>query len=306
MSNANHSQPYKERTIKYTPRHSAPHPYKKPNAFLSFLLCLLATVSIFAFAILLVIRSANIGSVVRHVDVPGVLGEIEVSYYLINQINGLNFHDTWVDYHDVGDFITSDAVADEIGNILTGYATAFVAGNLDHHLTSDDIVNIARNLEPELYELFDHRLTEENLEHLARTLDDVVDLSSFTVADIIDEVDFNLTVPLLLLSSQLLWGAGILSALLLLVIFLLRKRKMSDAFLAIGIPVLLAGLLSFAIGLFLNSFPESLSATLHTITGFFAEHIMLAMRYGLTITAVGAVISLVGFVAKSIAPKVPH
>jgi len=225
-----------------------------------------------------------------------------MSEYIVDRINELPFNEANVDIADIEEFIKSDAVSDGIGSIVDDYARAFAAGDLDHHLTTADIVGMARNLEPEFRDLFDHELTDEHYEQFARTVDDIVDLRELSVGNILEELDIDPTIPHMFLSPYLLWGVGILSALLLLFIFLRRRRNIADALLATGVPVVLSGLLSFGAGLFIGSFPESLGPSFFSMARFLGGPAHLIMQYGLGFAAVGGALVLVSFVVRSIAP----
>jgi len=280
-----------------------PHAYKQPNAFLSALLSFCAVVSLCGFILLLVLRAANTSSIIQNTDVLGILEDADVAEQIVAELNRLPFHNTDVELADIEEFIKSDAVSDEIGSIIDDYARAFAAGDLDHHLTSGDIVDIARNLEPEFKDLFDHEITEEQYEQIARAVDDAVDLRELSVGNILEELDVDPVIPGLMFSPYWLWGVGILCALLLLFIFLRRRRNIADAMLAAGIPIVLSGLLSFGAGLFIGSFPQSLGLTFYTMARFLGGPAHVIMQYGLGFAATGAAVVLVSFVFKAIAPK---
>ena len=278
--------------------------YERPNAFLSAVLAVLAVVFLCVFIVLLVLRAANFASIIRNTDVAWVLEETGVSDDLLDQINDLPFFDTEIRASDVEDFIKSDAVSDEIGSVIDGYARAFADGDHGHHLTSRDIVDIARNLEPEFRDHFDHRMTDEDFNHIERVLDDHIDFRELSVGNIIDEMDIDPTIPQFFLSPYLLWGVGLLCFILLLIIFLRRRGNIADALLATGIPVVLAGLISFATGLFIGTFPESMGSAFHTMARFLGGPAYSIMQHGLAFAAAGALVILVSFVFKAIAPKV--
>jgi len=283
-----------------------PGSYTRPNAFVSALLSVLAFVFLCIFIFLLILRAGNIPFIIRNTEISEVLEEIEESYYFINQINGLPFHNVQVDFSDIDNFLRSDAVASGIGGVVSGYTSAIVSGNLDYYLTTDEVVGIARNLEPEFHDLFDHRMTEDNYEYLARTLDDIIDFRSWSVETLLTIADMDLTIPRLLFSPFLLWGVGLFCAFLLLVIFLRRKGSIADALLAVGGPILTAGIVCFAAGLLIAAFPEIFGYTFYNISRFLVAPVRLVMRYGLTFITIGASIILVSIVFRAIAPKTPR
>jgi len=279
--------------------------YTPPNAFLSVLLCLLAIIFLCIFNVLLIFRSANVAHFIRHTDITGIIGDTDFSYYIVHQFNGLHFHDEELDFNDVEAFIKNEAVSDEIGGVVDGYLKAFAEGDLDYYITTDEVVVIARNLEPEFRELFDHQMTEEDFEYLARTLDDVIDFEGMSVGGIIYDldIDIDMTIPRLLVTPYLLWGVGLLCALILLTIILLRRKKIDSALLAAGIPVLLAGGIIFAGGIYIAGLPESSGDSLYFLSKVIDGPVLLFNRHGIVTAAAGAIIILISFIFKFIAPK---
>jgi len=230
----------------------------------------------------------------------------EHTYYIVDQINGLPFSDVEVDLHDVEEFIKRKAVTDEIDIIIDGYTMAFVFGNLDHHVTTEDVVKLARRLEPEFYDFFGHRLTEEDFEYLAMTLDDILDFDSLSIDGIMQDFDIDrslVTIPIVLLSPVLIWSVGLLSVALLVLIVILRRRNIADAFLSVGIPIALSGIIAFIAGLFIGSNTEMLGDTAQRFTRFIEDPVYLITQYGFAFAAVGVTISLVAFVFKYVAPR---
>jgi len=270
----------------------------KLNIVVTVLLYVLTTVFMCAFIILLVLRTDNAASIIRHTDFTAVLEEAgiaEHSYYIANQLNGLYFHDTEVSVSDIEEFIKSPAVSDEIGGVLDDYARAFASGNLNFHLTADDIAGIAKSLEPEFNVLLDHHMTDEHFEHLARTIDDIIDLSELSVGNIINELGIDTTIPYLLLSSYLLIGTGLLCVILLALIFLQRRSDIAGAFLVIGIPIALSGLICFILGLWFGSLSVSPESSFHTAAVFLSGPAHVASEYGFAFAAVGVIVVVVSY-----------
>ena len=295
---------------RYDPRaYSKQNPFKKfdahtkPNAFISSLLGFFAFVFLCVFIVLLSLRAGNIVSAIRHVDIAGMLYDTEMAYYIENQLSALPFHDREINIFDVDHFIKSEAVTNEINGVLDGYARAYIAGDLDHYLTTDDIIKIVRNLEPELHALFDHHMTEENFEHFAMTLNDIIGFNSLSVGDLVEVIDMDLTVPFLLISPQLLWGIGIICTGLLFFIFFLRRKNVAGALMATGIPIMLSGLVTFIGGAITESPPEALGPTILRAARFLEAPAHQIMQHGFAFIAVGLLLVLVSFMFKSVAPK---
>jgi len=280
--------------------------YEKPNAFLSALLYIVTIVSICAFIGLSVLRSLGVGHVIRNTDILSILEDAAVgehTYYIVDQVNGLHFNNNEVTLEDINDFIQSEAVSDEIGSIIDDYANAFILGNPDHHITTDDIVSIARNLEPELYEFFDHRMTDEDFEHLASTMDDILDFDSLNVSGLMEDLDVDLSVPLILISPMLIWSVGILCVLLLAAIFILRRGNPADAALAVGIPIAFSGLIIFVAGVYIGAYPEALGETAQRFARYLEDPAHLLSQQGFTYAAVGVTIIIISFMAGKVAQR---
>jgi len=253
-----------------------------------------------------VLRTANAATIIQRTDVLGVLadsGFAEHSYYITNQLNSLYFHDEELTLEDIEEFIKHDAVSNEIGGVIDDYAKAFVRGDLDYYITIDEIVDIARNIEPELQELFDHRLTEEELEHLAEALDDVIDFEGFKVGYILEDFELDMTIPNLFLGSTLRWFVGIITLALLVVIFILRRGNIADALMGVGLPVIVSGLLSFACGILMGASPEIFGETFFALSRFLDGPIYLLTQYGFAFAAVGVTLVVVSIVITSASPK---
>jgi len=300
--------------IMYEPKHTSsrvyrPEVYEKPNSFLSAVLCILAIFTTLVFIILLALRAGNIGYIIRNaeIDFSGIMNDTEMSHYIVNQINGLDFHDSEVNFYDIEEFLMTDAVSDELGVVIGGFAKAFTEGNLDHHLTVDDIADIAKSLEPELEDLFGHKITEEQYLHIAETLDDIVDFSSYTVGGIMEDVvEVDMAIPFIFFSPYLLWGTGILCILLLLIIFFRRRAYIADALLAVGIPIIIPGSICLLLAFYAGSYPQTFGETFVSLSRFLSGPIQLVMQYGLSFAIAGAAIILISLVFRFISPKVRH
>ena len=280
--------------------------YEKPNTVLSALLYILTTASLCVFIALIVLRSLGVGHVIRNTDILSYLEEAsagEHTYYIVDQINNLPFSNTEVTLWEVEQFVQNEAVTDEIGTILDGYANAFVMGNHDHHVTTGDIVKMARNLEPEFSEFFDHRMTESDYEQMANTLDDILDFNSLTVSGLMEDFDVDLSVPLVLISPALMWAVGTLCVLLLAAIFILRKDNLADASLATGIPLVASGLLTFIGGLYIGTHPEIFGDVLQRYSRFIDDPAHLLSQYGFLFAAVGILIIIISFMLRKVAQK---
>jgi len=271
---------------------------KKGNPFLSGIFCILMFLLTCIFIGLLMIRAGNTAVIIRHTDFAEIIDETEISYYIVNTLNNLPFNEMEIDIFTVEEFIKSDAVSDEIGNVAQRYANALTRGDLDFHLSSDDVFNIVMNLEPEFSELFDHQMTTEDSDRLARTINDIVGFEGFRVGDILEDVGIGNTIPFLFISPYLLIFVGILCFVVVLTLFWLNKNKPANAFPLAGIPVLITGLILLAGWLVLNYYPHLLGETLMRFTRITGGVAYLLMLHGIVTASVGLIFSLLYFFFK--------
>jgi len=230
-------------------------------------------------------------------------GFAEHSYYITNQLNGLYFHDTELTLEDIEEFIQRDTVSNEIGGVIDGYARAFVVGDLDYFITTDELADIARNIEPELNELFHVRLTDDEIEYLAEAIDDIIDFEGFSVGYIIEDFELDMTIPNLFLGSSLRWAFGLFSVALLLIIFILRRGNIADALLGVGMPIIISGILAFICGLTMSAYPQFFGETFYALSRFIDGPIYLMTQHGFAFAAAGATLIVVSIVMNSAAPK---
>jgi len=284
----------------------------KLNAFLSVILSLFAVLSISAFIVLLVLRTTSLlPGIIRSTDFLDMLflsEDGEHAYYITDQINALPFNDTEVTLHEIDDFIKKDVVSGEISVIADGYIRALGRGNLDHHVTTDDVVAAVRNIEPELNEFFNHQLTEEDFEHMAHTLDDIMDFDSLTLGGLMEDFEIDpeiIRLPAFIMSPTPLWITGIVSALLLFAIVFLNKRNIANAVLIAGIPVAVAGLLTFAGSMYFSASPEAFGETVHHYVELYSRYIdgpvHSISQYGFAFAAAGVLIIVVSLMIRRVA-----
>jgi len=230
--------------------------------------------------------------IIRDIDIAEALEDTELAYYVINQLNALPFNDTEVDLSELQEFLKTEAVSNEIGNVFRLYTRALGTNDLEFHLTTDNIIDIVQNLEPEFNDLFNHRMTEADNIILARTLDDVLDFEGLTVSGIMYDVGIDTIVPRLLFSPYVMFGVIILIMLTLCSIFLLNLKTIPNAFLQSGITVTLSGFVYLITGVIFSTYPDLLSGPLHTLSGLVGGMMHLVIRTGIVLLAVG-VISIV-------------
>jgi len=294
------SVPRRNRVNQY-PRHHRGNDYRRPNALLMALLNLCTVFSMCVFMSLLVVRTANVPHIIRETNFVEILEIVAVgehSYYIVDQINALPFHNVHINLYDIDTFVRTEAVSNEIGALLGLYAAAFADGDLDYHITSHDVVDMTRNMDPELQWLFGHTMTDADRYALAERLDDIVDFSSLSVAGLMYDFDVGMTIPRALLSSSLLWAVGLISASFLLIIFLLHVRSIPDATLAIGLPIVFSGLIMFGIAMLIGFIPSLFGHTIQVILSFLDGPVQLITQYGLRFATVGIIIVVGSLILK--------
>lgn len=262
---------------------------RRADVFLSILLSTVLFAFSCAFIAVLTLRTENAGTIIRNMDISGIFYETDISYYIVHQLNGLPFNEAEITFSDIEEFIKTDAASREVGNVVYRYIRAYAEGNLDYYLSAGEIYVISRNLEPELYDLFNHHMTDADFRNLANTLVDIMDFRGMSVGNIVYDygIDINTAIPFLLISPYLLWGTAILCLIAILFIFFVQSKKIAYAFLFTGIPLALSGLLVLTAGILLGYFPALLGDTLYSISGFTWGLALLVIRNGIILAAVG-------------------
>jgi len=278
--------------------------HKKPNKALSVFFGFLSTVFLLLFIMLIVFHSLSVTPIVQDVlddlYIAYLLEDFDYhnEYYIWHQVNGLPFNETHVTYDDIEAFIRSDAVSGEIGGVLDGYIRALAAGDLSHHITTGDIIDISKNVRPELNELFGHQMTDEDIEQFAVILDDIVDFNTMSVDGMMDELNIELPVPLFLISTNMLLIAGAINVLLLAAIIFLYRKDLPGGFIAACIPVTLSGSIVFICALWLDAFSQSLSQTLHRYAIHLGSPAVHMKQYGFIFAGAGILIIVISAVIK--------
>ena len=253
----------------------------------SVLLSVLMFIFSFAFMILLILRAGNAATVIRNTEITEFIGVNDFSYYILSQLNGLPFHEVEIDMYAVEGFIRSDAASEEIGNVLNGYTRAFARGDLSYYVTTNEMLEAVRNLEPELSDLFNHQMTEADNERLVRAMDDAVGFSGFSIGGVLEDAGVGTVIPFLIASTYLLWGVGIIFAALLFITYRLHREKAANVFLLAGIPVALSGIIILAAGLIPGVFPQLMSEISYRLTVLANGVAHLVIWHGAVGAAVG-------------------
>ena len=309
----------------------------RPNAFLSVLLCILAIIFLCILFVLLLLRAVNIPTVIRNTDITAVLEETGLSGEIMNYIEDIvhmeseagqhneyigeyineyaEYYDEYADtgaYADVIDnyqdikiadvenFLSSAAVAREVGGIVNDYAREFTQGNLDYHMTSGDIMNAVRNLEPELDELIGRRLTEAEYAHIEKTLNDNIEFRNMSVGVLLNEMDIEPAIPFIQFSAYLVWAALLLSAFLLIIIYVHHRQNASAALRAVSVPIIISGTIFLLAGALFSIYPELYGYTVYDMAIYLGGVAHVVRLYGLAFIAVGVIFILISSAVKII------
>jgi len=279
----------------------------RANGFVTAVLSILMFILVSIFILLLAVRTITAASVIQNTDIAWVLEETGVSNQIVDQINDLPFVETNIDVRDVDEFIRNDVVSREISRVMGGYLDALAQGNLDHHITQDDILRIARNVEPELNEMFGHEMTEVDHERLSRALDEAVDLGSLSIGNFVEEagIDIDLAIPQLAVSLNVLILVGALCIVTFLLMVLHHRRLISDSLSNAGFPMILSGLLCFVNGFILQSYAQMFGPTFYRISSaILGGPISLIMTYGLYAAGLGIVLIITRLIIRATRPRV--
>jgi len=270
--------------------------FKRPNMVLSFFLYIIAIFLIFSFICLMVLRTAGISNIIQNTNFIYYLEEITVDeheYYIVDKFNTMPFNNTELTMEDIEDFIKRDSVSAGINSVVEGYAQAFAMGNLQYHVTVEEVVQIAKELDGDISEFFNHDMTDDDIEYLAERLDDLLDFDSMTIDGLMEDFDMDMSVPLLIMSPAMRWSVGILSVLMLIVIFAVRRKYLPEASFAVGVPIALAGLVSFVAGIFLNTATYAADSVFSRFERFIEEPVTRLMEYGFIFAGAGVLIMIV-------------
>ena len=270
--------------------------FKRPNMVLSFFLYIIAIFLIFSFICLMVLRTAGISNVIQNTDFIHYLEEITVDeheYYIVDKFNNMPFNNNELTLEDIEDFLKRDSVSAGINSVVEGYAQAFAMGNLQYHVTIEEVIQIAKELDENISEFFNHDMTDDDFEYLAERLDDLLDFDTMTIDGLMEDFDMDMSVPLLIISPAMRWAAGILSVIMLIVIFAVRGKYPPEASFAVGVPIALAGLISFVAGIFLNTATHAADSIFSRFERFLVEPVTRLMLYGFIFAGAGVLIMIV-------------
>ena len=263
------------------------------KVFLSIILGILLFAFTLAIAALIILRPSKIPEIVAGADVTWVLEETDIGEVVVEGLNQSDIIKKHIDLDVIKDFLNRENVSAEFGAIAEKYAQAIADGDFDYYLNSTDIVSSIKAIAPEIYEEFGALLTDDDLDLIAESIDEYVDLTEFSVMQVMEQSSVDVAVPHAIFSTYPLIIVCLLCALVVFNIVLLHRRKAGNALLATGIPVSVSGLVYLAVGMFTGPLTGLIAN--NTVYGAFRlaagmTTIMLILGFGLLILGIAAII----------------
>jgi|GEM_PF-3073455 len=252
---------------------------------LSILLSLLLLAMLSAVIGLVIVRPKNLVKAVTKADIAVIVEEMGLSEDFVDSINELA-RDRF-DVDDLESFLKRASVREEIGKVMERYFAALEKGDFDYYLTTKEIVSFLKAIAADVREEFDVRLTDVNYNYLLDTTDKN-DLKAYSLGNMFDDIDLALFVPGVAFSVYPLVIVCILSAMLVLNLLLLHRKKIRAAFLYIGIPTMLVGLSFMVMGsLFSPTIGILKSGVAYQVVKMVAGLLGTAFTLGLIFFAIG-------------------
>jgi uncharacterized repeat protein (TIGR02543 family) len=276
------------------------------KVILSLLLGIMMLVSVCVFILLTVFHQNNVEAFVREIDPVWVIEDMGLQGVVAEYLNDIpHFHPVF-NASGVEEFLKRDAVVNELDNIVDGYLSAFFIGDLNHHVTYDDVMAITRRLEPDIYEQFGIELTNEYYWILSITLDRAELYESLTIGHIIEVASIDISYLDYLYSAYLLAALGTLCILFIFNVFIVHWKSIAGSFLVVGIPLSLAGSLLAVAGTLAVQYITNLDQSLSTIARFVESPASLLYQRGMYVAIGGAaliVISIALFILFKVIKK---
>jgi hypothetical protein len=262
------------------------------KVMLSLLLGIMTLVSVSAFILLTIFRQNNVEDFAREIDPVWVIEDMGLQGVIAEHLNDIPHFYPVFDANGVEEFLKRDTVANELDDIVDGYLSAFFIGDLEHHVTYNDLMAITKRLEPDIYEQFGIELTNEDYWILSITLDRDELYESFSISHIIEQEGIEILYLDYLYSTYLLAALGILCVLFIFNIFIVYWKSVAGSLLVVGIPVSLAGLLLAIVGTIAVQYITNLDQSLSTVARFVESPANLLYQRGMYV-AVGGVALIV-------------
>ena len=247
--------------IQIKPATPAPPPPPPPSPTaaaariaLSVFLGVLCFAFILVIAALVTVRPANIPVIVAGADVTWVLEETNIGDIVVDGLNRSDLIKKEIDIYDIKELLKRENVAAEFGLVAEKYAKAIADGDFNFYMNSRDIVRFIKAIAPELYDELGIRLSDEDYDAIADSINNYVDLKSYSVVRVMEQQSVDVVVPHVVFSVYPLIIVSLLCALVIFNIILLHRKKVGNALLVTGIPLSVSGLVLVALGLVIGPF----------------------------------------------------
>lgn len=227
----------------------------------SILFSIILLASIIIFFAFLMVRPKSIHTVITQTDIIGILDKSGLINEIIKNVYDIGYDINDIDIYSIEAFIDRVSVREELGKVVDRYILAIKEKDLNYHITSKEIIDFLKAIAPDIRDVFGYKLTSDDY---SATIDSDIfseTLSQFKVGVLLDRANADIAIPYILFSLYPLIVAGILCVTLLFNIFLLNRKNISGAFLCIGIPITIAGLLLSVVGLLFGPLSGLLSGS---------------------------------------------
>lgn len=258
------------------------------QAALSALLGLLLFAAALTVILVTAVRPGNIPKIISNSNIRYILDGTDLSEKIARGLNSGTQDNLNVNGDDISEFLNRDEVSEQLGEIALKYVDAVTMGDYDYYVTPKEFVSFLKSVSSAIEDEFNYKLTSEDYERMLSAFNENDSLKQFGVARILDDADISPAVPYVLFSRYLPLICGLLCALLVLDIFLLHRGKIRAAFLVVGIPTALTGLICIISCLLFGKFPDIFSnSSLYPIIAHLSGLALVLTAAGLISFALG-------------------
>ena len=266
------------------------------RVILSVLLGITAAAFLCAFVILTVFRRDNVEEFIRDIDPAWIIEDIDIQGDIAETLNEIPHFYPVFDADGVDEFLKRNNVSNEINNVIDGYLDAFFNGDFNHHVTYSDVIEIARILEPDIYEQFGIIMTEEDYWILSLTLDNDEDFEALSIGNIVEQENINLNYPEYLFSIYPLVITGFLCILFFINIYIVNWKSIVISLFTTGVSVLLTGAVLITTSAVESLNIEALNEPLSLISKYIEAPLNMIYQRGFTVAVIGSALIILSIV----------
>lgn len=158
---------------------------------------------------------------------------------------------------NIEELLEEEEIKDFLSEKLSEYCDYIYSGGSEPKVTAKEIVKLLEKNEKTIYRITGYQLGENDYEEIRETLGDG-QLGMLDMSNVSEEYGSVLTMLKIGLSYWLLAVLAVIAVLLCVLVFMLYRRRIVNAFLAVGAALLAAGLAGFAVSLFSDSIARAL------------------------------------------------